>query len=494
MTKSIFDIKLDEMLNLEKGPKILLLDEETSKIISNLISYSTFIAHDFFFFDLISKTRERLSQTTCFVIIKPYNVSHLKSELSSPKYDNYIILFTTKAPEQVIIELAKSDITSSVRGVYDLYIDVSMQDYNLYTTNIKLHGKSDIKEIGRTCDSLFSIFQTLNYSPDVYVQGDSEIAKILGIEMCIRFRENPMPEGAKLMILDRKSDLISTLVYSWTYQAMLDEYFEYENGLVKFDKKTYCLNSDLFQDIKFLDINSAISVIKEYINLNNSKISDGIIKSIEERARKSEIGESLLVLYNKMVSDCLAVKELSGMEFEILRNNKIKIDQIKKIVNNKAVTLEKRLKLLIIWLLRNKFDWNTLDKSVDLRNIVGHFCELKEYLIRFRNVFMKDNLKTNFIFGFRDECNIKLGFEPYIKRVVSDVFNERLNLKRFPCLKKNSNGCNELIIFVAGGLTYNEYRVVSEYIKSKNAGSDWMKVTLVSNEMINYKNVLNKIL
>lgn len=492
MPDTIFEEKIHKILTKGKGPKVMLFDQSTSQILGNLIPHSKFLDHDFFLFDYITnKSRKKMSEITCFIVIKPTNYQLVIEELKSPFYDDYILLFTNYVPENIIIDLAQNDVRSCVRGVYEIYIDLFRQDHNLYSIySQNCHYKSGISEFKSVCDGIFSFFRTIDMAPEIYVQKDSNFTKMIGTELSVRFTECKLRNDSKLIILDRKFDLISPLTYTWTYQSMINEFLDYSNGLVNLNNKTYTLDSDLFDNIKFKDLSTVATDLKSFIKNEGKKVSDGLIKNIEDNAKKSDMAEHHLDIYNCIIKDCMVNKELSEIEFDIIKNKKYKIDGLIRIIQDRSIEYEKRYKLLLIYLLKNHFNFDLLESN-DLRvqSSISYCNDFKDRLVQFKHKYLSDKNYNRVTGSFKENVDIKLAYEPGIKKIVKDAINNKVS-RILACIKQNEKTTKNIIIYVHGGLTYYEYKTVIEYVQRKKLLIKNVQVHLLTDSMITYRDLL----
>lgn len=489
---TVYNSTIQRLLSVGRGPKILLLDNQTSVMISNLIPHSTFLDHDFFLFDFLTNNERRhISETTCICFIRPESLSLLLKELQNPFYSDYIVIFSNSIPENYLSAIAESDVGNSVRGLYEVYIDLIQQQRNLFTVftskDVGMYSKIEIKYVKRVCDGLFSLYKTLGFVPEIRVQSDSESAKYIGTEMSARFCDQETT-GGTLLVIDRSSDLISSLVYAWNFQAMISEYLDYENNCVKIGTRNYALDSEIFEKIKFMDINSALSEIRNYSKQKLPHMSRGVIKNLTDTSKKNEISESLLTIYNKIMTECIKNKDLSDLEYSIISNKNIDQEKL-KVIKDSSVPYSKRFKILLIYLLKTKFDFTVLEYGKKVPDdFILKYGEFREDLRKFKDMFLSNNAHTCSNFKFKKDVDVKLGFEPHLRQLISSMYKGNLNRFKFPIVKGNGICGKNLIIYVSGGLTYNEYKAVEEYVDEVNKQEEF-KLILVTDKMITYNDV-----
>jgi vacuolar protein sorting-associated protein 45 len=93
---SIVEAYMRKALTAVTGMKILLVDEETSGIISLVMSQSKLFEFDVFLVDYLCNEsleaeREKHKNLNCLVLVRPTakNIEAMADELKDPKYDSY---------------------------------------------------------------------------------------------------------------------------------------------------------------------------------------------------------------------------------------------------------------------------------------------------------------------------------------------------------------------------------------------------------------------
>ena len=79
------------------GIKVLLLDSETTAIISSVCTQSQLLSKEIYLIDRIeNKTREKMKHIKCVLFVRPTakSIQHIIDELANPCYGDYYICFT----------------------------------------------------------------------------------------------------------------------------------------------------------------------------------------------------------------------------------------------------------------------------------------------------------------------------------------------------------------------------------------------------------------
>lgn len=518
---NIFYEKLIPILSLDEGPKILLFDPETITYFSNIIAHSTFLEYDFFVFDNVNnKTRQKISQMTCYFVVRPYNVQHVFCELQNPYYDRYVLLFTNKLEDKTLIEIAQHDVLSLITKVYEIYIDCIFEDENLYiidqrldilcgatesatknscnnatskasnsvTSNINNLASKACNHVTRISEGITSILKTLGLQPTMYVQKNCDILEQIAQEI-IKDTET-LSSGGQLLMIHRSLDMYTPLMYSWTFQSLIYDFLPYSNGIVHLKNKAYSLSDNkVFQRLKFLDINTATNELKSYYKtINETKVSLNVVETIEEKIKKNEIAETLLNIQNYIADECVKNKDLSDLEHHIIKK-KLKLEDIIGIVKNKNISHDKRLKLLLVYAMKNKIDMFSAQKSgisgSNITNVLAsNFCEFMPYITNFLRIYKPFSAETPF---YKKDIDNKLGYTPVVSNVVEKFFRSDLSNKKYNCYRKTDKNPNTYIICFVGGMTYLEYKAISEKFANKAGRDD--KLIIIADKMTGWKDI-----
>ncbi|OQR88303.1 vacuolar protein sorting-associated protein [Achlya hypogyna] len=237
--KIIMDGQLD-------GMKALLLDAETTKIISMVLSQSQILEKQVFLVEQLgAKGHEKMAHLKAAVLIRPTvrNLELLKTELKTPQYGEYHIFFTNITSSDLLDRLAEADEHEVVQQVHEYYADYLAINDNLFHFNLSGAVGLSSKSINlanmspktaavyqRSVDGLLAVLLSMKKKPLIRFVKKSEIAEKLARDVATRmqhedglfdFRQPSVPPV--LLILDRKDDPVTPLLSQWTYQAMVHE-------------------------------------------------------------------------------------------------------------------------------------------------------------------------------------------------------------------------------------------------------------------------------
>uniref|UniRef100_A0A8C2KRV4 Vacuolar protein sorting-associated protein 45 n=1 Tax=Cyprinus carpio TaxID=7962 RepID=A0A8C2KRV4_CYPCA len=158
------------------GMKVLLMDKETTSIVSVVYTQSEILQKEVYLFERIdSQNRDNMKHLKAICFLRPTkeNVEHLIQELRRPKYSVYFIYFSNVISKSEIKALAEADEQEVVAEVQQIIT----KEYELFD-----------------------------------------------------FRKTEVPP--LLLILDRSDDAITPLLNQWTYQAMVHELLGLNNNRI----------------------------------------------------------------------------------------------------------------------------------------------------------------------------------------------------------------------------------------------------------------------
>ncbi|OQR99928.1 hypothetical protein THRCLA_06328, partial [Thraustotheca clavata] len=236
-------ILLDPQL---EGMKALVLDAETTKAISMVISQSQILEKQVFLVEQLgAKSHERMQHLKAAVLLRPTlrNLELLKEELIAPKYGEYHVFFTNITSNDILERLAEADEHEVVQQVHEYYADyLAINDHLFHfnlsgtvalsskTTNLHNMTPKTAAVYQRTVDGLLATLLSLKKKPIIRFAKKSEISEKLARDVAMRMQHEDglfdfrQPSVAPvLLILDRKDDPITPLLSQWAYQAMVHE-------------------------------------------------------------------------------------------------------------------------------------------------------------------------------------------------------------------------------------------------------------------------------
>lgn len=158
--------------------------------------------------------------------------------------------FTNHVSNAVLETMANADEKGSIEEVKEVYIDYFVVDpdfYILKEPTLADFGKDEFKEnqkefLKHTEDSLFALCMTLRRVPNITYSVESRAGRKLAERLSSRLEreytqnhKDFLQEGLELVILDRRDDALTPLVYNWSYLSMVNEFIGINNNSVLID-------------------------------------------------------------------------------------------------------------------------------------------------------------------------------------------------------------------------------------------------------------------
>ncbi|GAA6006708.1 Vps45p [Rhodotorula paludigena] len=279
---------VDKIIQGVPGIKVLLLDSDTTPILSLATTQSHLLSHEVYLTDRIdnparhslpaasaasagaaypptastSRGIERLPHLKCVCLLRPTDesVEACARELREGRFGSYWLYFTNVLKKSQIERLAEADEHELVREVQEYFCDYSPLTSSHFSLSIMptplhptpnqrvmpLYGdspstfSSHSPALSRHLEGLTSVLLSLKKRPIVRFERMSPLARKLGQELVHQMNQQ-QPDlwdfrktatAPLLLILDRRNDPVTPLLTQWTYQAMVHELLGITNGRV----------------------------------------------------------------------------------------------------------------------------------------------------------------------------------------------------------------------------------------------------------------------
>lgn len=507
----------------EPGMKILLMDKETTSIISMVYGQSEIQQKEVYLLERLDSGANPnnnigLRYLKCLVFLRPtqQNVELLSQELRNPKYGAYYIYFSNIIAKADVKILAENDEQEVVKEVQELYMDYLAVNPHLFSIGIT-HFMTNLSwnpiSLQRTMQGLISLLLSLKKCPLIRYQANSKLCKDLStrIEEVINKESSLFDFGqtqSLLLILDRRDDPITPLLNQWTYQAMVHELLTINNNRVNlsnvpgiskdltevvlsaeqdsFYAKNIFLNyGEIGQNIKEL-MEHFQAKAKSHQKIENIADMKSFVETYPQFKKLSgnvskhvTVVEELSSMVNKY-----ALLEISEIEQEIASQNdhSSHLQSIKKLINNPNVRDSDATKLVMLYALRYQNHSNNelaglrslLKKrgvpEQQLKNIVN-ILEYAGTHARQSDLFNVENavkITKRFFKGLSGVENVYTQHKPLLHEILEELLKGRLkeNLYPFNSNYQPNNRPQEIIVFIIGGITYEESLTVHSFNKT----------------------------
>ncbi|KAI7694324.1 hypothetical protein SSS_04169 [Sarcoptes scabiei] len=348
--------------------------------------------------------------------------------------------------------------------------------------------------------------------------------------------ENSNESQSILLILDRKLDPITPLLIKWTYQAMLHELLTITNNRIslahipgiskELQEIVVCQRQDEFYNANlYLNYGEICSNMKNLMEDFQQKsqqqkrietIADmkSFIETYPQFKKMSGTVAKHVTLIDEISREVNknSLLEISETEQELIANNDhsnsfkriSQLIQSEKIRNSDAI----RLALLYAITFQNHANCNisSVIRMLERRNIDPNEVKIINQLLDFcglkRNrtpnqttdILTTENVKAftkKVIKGFKGVENIYTQHKPMIKEIIEDMVRGRLKETQFPFLGtvQQRERPNEIIIFMIGGITYEESLTVYNLNQQLNG----IKIIIGGSMIHNSKTFLDEV-
>ena len=340
---------IDKMLSNVNDMKVLLLDDETTQMVSMIYSQTDILKRQVFLTDKLFNTRtERMMHLKALVYVRPTddNIRLLTKELSNPKYKEYHLYFSNVVGKDKLATLARADEHEVITNIYEYYADYFAINHDLFTLNITNsllnslpRSRWDANQqtsFSRQVQGCMSALLSLKWKPIIRYQGSSELAQQFSrtLQQQIVTENKLFTFGSRssnqpiLLVLDRRDDPVTPLLTQWTYQAMVHELvglthnrvnLENAKGIKKDMREVVlsCVEDEFFNLHMYDNFGDLGSACKDFLALYQRKYKDNQkIESIEDMQNFVERYPQFKALSNNVSKHVAVVGELSRLVAE----------------------------------------------------------------------------------------------------------------------------------------------------------------------------------
>ncbi|CAH3109536.1 unnamed protein product [Porites lobata] len=535
------------------GMKVLLMDKETTGVVSMVYTQSEVLQKEVYLFERIDTSgRETMKHLKAICFLRPTreNVEHLCSELKNPKYGVYYLYFSNFIGKPSIRAIAEADDHEVVREVQEFYSDfyaVSPHVFTLNLPNCSRAGAWDIDAIDRACQGILAVLLSLKKCPIIRYQNSSEMAKRLAENIkhkindeaqLFDFRRTDVPP--LLLILDRRDDPVTPLLNQWTYQAMVHELIGIRNNRVdmsrcpgiskelqevvlsaehdEFYQKNLYLNfGEIGQNIKTL-MTEFQRTVKSNQQLESISDMKAFVENYPQFKKMSGtvskhvtiVGELSRLVTEKSLLDVSEVEQ----DLACQNDHSSALQSIRRLLANDNVTELDMMRAVSLYaFFRLKLSSHSFSRTHGRlfrvsRLLMPRFTKRTEHtlvtaLIQYggRNVRSSDlfgqnktplSLTRRFFKGLKGVENIYTQHSPLLSETLDSLIKGKLKESFFPYLGSSvlRDRPQEIIVFMVGGATYEEAYAVYNLNKTLPG----VKIVLGGTTIHNCKSFLEEVL
>ncbi|XP_058295335.1 vacuolar protein sorting-associated protein 45 isoform X3 [Hylobates moloch] len=438
------------------GMKVLLMDKETTGIVSMVYTQSEILQKEVYLFERIdSQNREIMKHLKAICFLRPTkeNVDYMIQELRRPKYTIYFIYFSNVISKSDVKSLAEADEQEVVAEVQEFYGDYIAVNPHLFSLNILgcCQGRNwDPAQLSRTTQGLTALLLSLKKCPMIRYQLSSEAAKRLA--ECVKqvitkeyelfeFRRTEVPP--LLLILDRCDDAITPLLNQWTYQAMVHELLGINNNRIDLSRVPG-ISKDL-REVVLSAENDEFYANNMYLNF--AEIGSNIKNLMEDFQKKKPKEQQKL----ESIADMKNIKRL-------LQNPKVTEFDAARLVMLYALHYERHSSNSLPGLM---MDLRNKGVSEKYRKLVSAVVEYGGKRVRGSDLFSPKDavaITKQFLKGLKGVENVYTQHQPFLHETLDHLIKGRLKENLYPYLGPSTlrDRPQDIIVFVIGGATYEE--------------------------------------
>ncbi|CAH1796939.1 unnamed protein product [Owenia fusiformis] len=530
----------------ESGPgmKVLLMDKETTSIVSMVYAQSEILQKEVYLFERIdSPARETMKHLKCITFLRPTreNVELMAAELHQPKYGLYYVYFSNVISKQDVKVLAEADDQEVVREVQEFYGDYIAVSPHLFSLNIFgcCQGRTwQSTALQRSVQGLSAVMLSLKKCPMIRYQNSSEPAKRLAENLrqqiskeaaLFDFRQTDVPPVC--LVLDRRDDPVTPLLNQWTYQAMVHELLGINNNRVDLSNVPG-ITKDL-QEVVLSSEHDEFYANNLYMNFGEigSNIKD-LMEEFQKKSKSTSKVESIADMkafvenypqFKKMSgtvakhvtvvgelsrlvgSKCIL--EVSEVEQELACQNdhSNSLQKIKSVLANDKVSDLDKARLVMLYALRYERHSNNdvsgllnalAKKGVNerYRRMVHSLLEYGGQKVRSSDLFGTENpiaFTKKFFKGLKGVENVYTQHKPYVIELLDDIIKGKLREASYPYLGTSQlkDRPQDIVVFIIGGTTYEEAYAIHKL----NRETPGVRVVLGSTSIHNTKSFFDEV-
>ncbi|RVX71785.1 hypothetical protein B0A52_04184 [Exophiala mesophila] len=468
------------------------------------------------------------------------------------EYSIYFSNIVKKSSLERLAEADDHEVVKSVQEYFADYIVISsdLMSLNLAFPKHRLWSHSpdiwNTDSLQRTTEGVVALLLSLKKNPLIRYQKNSLMAKKLATEVRYQItQEDTLFDFRKpdtppiLLILDRRDDPITPLLTQWTYQAQVHELMGIHNGRVDLsavpdirpELKEIVLTQDqdpFFKKNMYQNFGDLGGNIKEYVDQYQARTkSSAQIESISDMKRFVEEYPEFRKLSGNVSKHVALVSELSRrvsadqlldvseLEQSLVCNDNHAVDlkTLQKHIQNPSIPPDNKIRLVALYAIRyEKSPNNALPILLDLLTTVADISPNKLSIIPtvlayhhslqpapvaggFSDLF--ESASSPFS-NFRRNLNLK-GVEnvytqhsPRLENTLQNLIKGRLKELQYPFLEgmgHTRDKPQDIVVFMVGGVTYEEARVVAQV----NASVPGIRVVLGGTGVVNSEMFLQEV-
>uniref|UniRef100_A0AAY4CU46 Vacuolar protein sorting-associated protein 45 n=1 Tax=Denticeps clupeoides TaxID=299321 RepID=A0AAY4CU46_9TELE len=494
--------------NSGPGMKVLLMDKETTSIVSVVYTQSEILQKEVYLFERIdSQNRDSMKHLKAICFLRPTKANTLLEHKCKP-----VVLradFSNVISKSEIKALAEADEQEVVAEVQEFYGDFVALNPHLFSLNLQgvSRGRSwEPSILPRATQGLTSVLLALKKCPMIRYQLSSDMSKRLA--ECVKqiitkeyelfdFRKTEVPP--LLLILDRSDDAITPLLNQWTYQAMVHELLGLNNNRIDLsrvpgiskDLREVVLsaeNDEFYANNLYLNFGEIGTNIKNLMEDFQKKKPKGQqkLESISDmkafvdnypqfKKMSGTVSKHVTVVgeLSRLVSErCLM--EVSEVEQELACQNDHSNAQqnVRRLLQNPRLAEVDAVRLVMLYALRYERHSNSILPSLldelQRKGVSERYRKMVQSMVEYGGKRVRGSdlitptdavaITKQFFKGLKGVENVYAQHQPLLHETLDQLIKGKLKDSQFPYLGPNAlrDRPQDIIVFMIGGATYEE--------------------------------------
>lgn len=515
------------------GMKALLLDDFTKRLVSLSYTQTQIMEKDVVLVERLDKKHEIMRHLKAIVFVKPTeaNIKRLALEVKNPSFREYHIYFTNCVLSRLLAILGKADEMEVVKQVYEFYFDfVPINEeffhlgLNTGTVMTAPNGRAVARPgtVEQHLQGLQSFLLAMKLQPsDVRYAISSAVGRKVAEKLTASLNSDlfgARPQASPLvLILDRKDDPITPLLTQWTYQSMIHELLGFNDGRVSLNDAPG-VSKDL-QDVvldpkedafykcnrrsNFGDLGTAVKTLMD--NYQKQAKKNDNISSIEDmqnflerypafRSQSINVSKHVALLGElARLIERYNLFHISQLEQEIAcSSNQAKhFSELRDMLMDASIQAQDRLRMAMLYCIRYESSLSISEvkamlhegglrpeQTIILDAMLSYAGEKRRAPGLFSGGGFIASISKQIVTSIHGVDNVYTQHVPLLSEIIDSITAKNLNASSYPSMMQpqpNTDVVNTLVIFVIGGVTYEEATNVAEF----NAdGENTMKVYL----------------
>ncbi len=499
-------------------------------------------------------TKTSHMKAICLLRPTDTNAGLLVKELQQPRFAEYHIFFSGILSSGLLRLIAEKDEHELVKQVQEFYADYLPINRDLITLNCRntiamtvsagtAWARDHVHLYERNRQGLEAILLSLKRQPSsIRYQGSSALAQQMARDVhekiisdqIFHFRNSK----CLLLVLDRVDDPVTPLLSQWTYQAMVHELLGLNNNRVilkgapnvakELEEVVLSVTEDDFfcRNIhsNFGELGEAIQkLLKDYqnqtqtanaSNLNTIEDMQNFMEKFPELKSQSHVVSKHVALMGELARlvEVCSLMDVSQFEQELAcaDDQSIHLKELLDKLGSMHIKIPDKLRLGLLFALRYEHSSNLHRVKSEMRKggVPDEMIDLMDTILKYAGSKMRgpglyglgtkdimSKMTNSFITSVQGVQNVYAQHKPVLLDTLQALQKGKLKQESHPFIMgRGRSGLDEIpsevIIFMAGGVTYEEAAQVSEFNKN-NTGK--MRVLLGGSTIHNSTSFLEEL-